>query len=625
MKKISKVAALLAASALLFGGMFLSCSDSDDGDSTGGGSSTTKPTPTPTPTPESEITGTTYAWTFNDITTDGINAVDAGGELAGKLVLAADYKYNSTPAGLALTMGKGDASQGFVYNKIDPAMAIGSNQSVVKEKGASVGAVEPAGELLTIKNVKGPFKVLAYVSGNSSSDKTDRYAYIKIGDEEVCAPTKSSNTVPAAGQELSYSYTGTDKVTVVIGCAKYLRVYDIKITSSAEQDQSDGTTVTFTPQSDNSTANTVDTLGLVGTSVAPTGDAGTAANAVIEEGKIKVTSKAEGTETITVTNADGKTASFKAIVAEDGSITISAITKYARPAPVAGTPTAATSADAKDGSVTLTLDGLSGDLEFSLDETTWVTEATVKTSIATFTVSTSGTTATVSGLPVGTYYVRYAATTAYAASASTSVAISAAAAAGGNEGATAFTEYFDSYKKDNAEEFTSVTDSSWTVLSTNTSGASNDTTFKSGIVIHTGKTGDFKVKTSTQKIGDYTCKAMIQFPKSSAGQMTIPVKGNCTINIPWGNNKAGSAIEKGEDRGLLATVSATGATIKTASGTAGTSAFYSNPNIAAGTYEVISFVYTGGEGNVVITCNKSASEAAGGACYIGLVDVIPAN
>ena len=412
MKKISKVAALLAASALLFGGMFLSCSDSDDGDSTGGGSSTTKPTPTPTP--ESEITGTTYAWTFNDITTDGINAVDAGGEYAGKLVLAADYKYNSTPAGLALTMGKGDASQGFVYNKIDPAMAIGSNQSVVKEKGASVGAVEPAGELLTIKNVKGPFKVLAYVSGNSSSDKTDRYAYIKIGDEEVCAPTKSSNTVPAAGQELSYSYTGTDKVTVVIGCAKYLRVYDIKITSSAEQDQSDGTTVTFTPQSDNSTANTVDTLGLVGTSVAPTGDAGTAANAVIEEGKIKVTSKAEGTETITVTNADGKTASFKAIVAEDGGITISAITKYAVTAPAKDTDFAV-----EELKLTAKVAGLEYKAADATDYTTIAKDAEVT-------------------LEAGSYAIRFAAVEgAYAASADTSFTAAAA-------GSIQTIKYFDS-------------------------------------------------------------------------------------------------------------------------------------------------------------------------------------
>ncbi len=483
---------------------------------------------------EPEITGTTYAWTFNDITTDGINAIDAGGENTGKWVLEADYKYNSTPAGLALTMGKGDASQGFIYNKIDPAMAIGSNQSVVKEKGASVGAVEPAGELLTIKNVKGPFKVLAYVSGNSSSDKTDRYAYIKIGDEEVCAPTKSSNTVPAAGQELSYSYTGTDKVTVVIGCAKYLRVYDIKITSSAEQDQSDGTTVTFTPQSDNSTANTVDTLGLVGATVASADES--IATATIANGKISVTSVAEGNTTITVTDANSKTASFKAIVSETGALTIGTITKFTRSAPEATVTAKASSGTAADGAGTVTWDGLT-DLEWSIDGTNWATVAEVKTQITTFDVAIAGTTATVTGLPVGTYYVRGKASDAYEATESTTVTV-------GNSAAAKTTGSFD-------------------LLSSDLLGIGSAKIQTNDKINFSATSGDLTLTVAPTEVGTSVGTLAVQYVE---GKGTLikrdamklgKIKGSVKMTIKWYMNSKKSA----GDRNLEVTVGATGTTV----------------------------------------------------------------
>ena len=179
-----------------------------------------------------------------------------------------------------------------------------------------------------------------------------------------------------------------------------------------------------------------------------------------------------------------------------------------------------------------------------------------------------------------------------------------------------FTEYFDSFTTDNSSASTEIV-ADWTVLSQNTTGASNTATFGSGIKIKTGKTGDFKIKTSSQQAGSYTCKSMIQFPKSTVASMEIPVRANATISIVWSNNKAGSE----KIRGLLASVSA-GATIKTVSGTASTTAFYSNTTIEAGAYEVVTFNYVGDEGIVTIKCCKdSEGNAADGACYIGLVNV----
>lgn len=260
MKKLRGIVAILAATALIFG--TVACSD--------GGSNNNTPTPTPTSDPtngsgtsdpvsggggseggddSTTVDPVSYCWNFQTTTTTEVKAVDAGGSLAGKYVLSEDYEYASTPSGMILTMGKGDAANGFVYNKIATDQSLGSGtvyyvsgSNTDSTAGATIGAIEPAGDLVTLKNVQGPFTVKAYVQCNSSSDKTDRYAYIKIDDEEVYAPNKAANTLPVLGQVLSYTYEGAKKVNVVLGCAKYMRIYDVVVTTAAAQDQSTSTT-----------------------------------------------------------------------------------------------------------------------------------------------------------------------------------------------------------------------------------------------------------------------------------------------------------------------------------------------------------------------------------------------
>jgi len=408
MKRLSKLAALLATGALLFG--FAACSDGSDGGSSGDNAPQTP-----------SVSGTTYAWTFGDITKESISAeAIASGTNAGKFVLAADYKYKSTPEGLVLTMGKGDDESGSIYNKIDETMTAGSAVTIT----TSTGAVEPAGDLLVIKNVTGPFTVKAAVAGNSSSDKTDRYAYIKIGEEEVYAPKKAANTLSAAGEALSYTYEGTDKVDVTIGCAKYIRVYDISITTEAAQDQSDGQTITFTTDT-KTVENTLTNLGLIGASATSADDS--IATVEKTDAGIVVTSVAEGNTTITVTDANSKTASFKAIVAEDGSISIGTITKFTRSAPSAEVTKKASAADAEDGEGTITWDGLT-DLEFSDDGETFASATDLGLSVDVIVV-VGGSTAYVTDIAAGTYYVRASASDAYEASKNATVTVTVEGAA----------------------------------------------------------------------------------------------------------------------------------------------------------------------------------------------------
>ena len=331
MKRLSKVAALLASAALIFGAV--SCSD---GGSSGGSS---KPTSKPTPTPTPEPAGTEYKWSFAaaDLLANLAWSADAGqnnntapsGTEYAKVKLDAAGTYESTPAGLTMNLAKDSA-----FNKVAPS---GSVSSSVTINGASAGFIEPLSGTVLSVSVKGPFTVKANVSANSSSDKTGRYAFIKVGEEEVAAPNKETNILPAAGQVLSYSYKGTDEVVVSVGGTGITRIFDVSITTENGEagEKTAGEVISlgsFAAATDDSTANDEATLGLTGTSVESSAPA--VATAAIVDGKIAITSVAAGSAVISVKNGEN-TATIEVSVNSTGAIAIGTITKYV----AAGTPT----------------------------------------------------------------------------------------------------------------------------------------------------------------------------------------------------------------------------------------------------------------------------------------------
>ncbi len=250
MKKLRGIMAILAATALIFG--TVACSDGGGNDNNnnnnpttgGGGSDPTTVGGDPVSGGGSEggdesttVDPVTYKWSFNEDTFDVtkfITVQNASG--ADKYGLAEDYEYASTPSGMVMTL-KAAAGGADHYNLVDKTKTIGS--STVYYGTATVGCIEPNGDLVVLKNVQGPFTVKAYVQCNSSSNKTDRYGYIKIGDEEFADATyKASTTLPAEGQVLTATYASSDKVDVVIGCAKIMRIYDVVVETAATQNQS---------------------------------------------------------------------------------------------------------------------------------------------------------------------------------------------------------------------------------------------------------------------------------------------------------------------------------------------------------------------------------------------------
>ena len=96
----------------------------------------------------------------------------------------------------------------------------------------------------------------------------------------------------------------------------------------------------FTPSTNNSTANDVPTLGLVGTGVLSSTPE--VASAAIDSGKIVTSSLSEGSSLIIVQDSSAHEASFTVTVAASGAITIGTITKYSAPVVFASATNVAT-------------------------------------------------------------------------------------------------------------------------------------------------------------------------------------------------------------------------------------------------------------------------------------------
>ncbi|MBR1536544.1 MAG: hypothetical protein IJ630_06370 [Treponema sp.] len=556
---------------------------------------------------------------------------DASTNVAAIITTAADSYVGYLGKGLSVVSGTA-----FEYVASDRGLGYSKwagDSATDDEKAANIGKIVPA--VQTVEAMPGPFKVSVTPKTNKPARSLAFYVS-KTADALFAGEPVYSAAIEA--KEISYTYTGADEVFVGFGTIStdgtvYTEISKIVVVAAGTipEDEFPATAVSFVDEEKNAiTSLTLSKAQAVAgyelsTSLTPSYSTDKVTYAIKEtetngisvtDGKVTVAEDYAGNNTVTVVASarDGVTAelsvSVNAVIALTADMTVSVTSDTTRIKPdgtTKATLTATLSTDASDVTYTWKKDGVA------------IEGATSKT--YEFTTDTAGTYA-ISVVVHGT---------------TNDVDASAAKDDENNDldsvnivATWNYTELFTKYKIDDGDE-TSVTGSSWTQLSTKSNGASNVTEFtSSGIKVKTGNTGDFKVKTSTEKIGTYTCSAMIQFPKSSVASMTIPVKGNCTIYIPWGNNKAGSNVvvdadkgTKGEDRGLLAKVSGT-AKIKLASDTSeatATSVLYTNPDIEAGKYEVVAFTYVGDAGDVVITCNKDETTAANGACYIGLIDV----
>lgn len=181
----------------------------------------------------------TGSWDFADLATvtvdyaDGTSKIESAEALAAaasvgtlmpeaKFYLKGDVEYSSTTGSMKAVVKSLDAEGvPILYNKYEATKTLGE---------FSAGCLQGAKDFLVVEKVQGPFTVTMNYSTNSSSDKTDRYAYIKINGEEN-KDSAYPESVPSAGSTMTVDYTGTDVVDVVFGATNSVRVYDVTFTA----------------------------------------------------------------------------------------------------------------------------------------------------------------------------------------------------------------------------------------------------------------------------------------------------------------------------------------------------------------------------------------------------------
>ena len=396
MKKISTAAALLAAGALLFGSLIVACSPHGTG-------IIDDPTPTPKPTPASEeedngkpvdgswdFTGTdTYSIghsAYASLTDKALTNPTAKGAT---LSLSGSVKWGNGSAsdtsnfclwfdkGSEYEAGKEDSkSKGHFTLTIDnmstlTIVATGNGSSDTAKRwiaacnkdkkvltNGTLTALSSgdADKKLSIKLPKaGTYYI--YTSGTRirSLQITNQAFESKTkeitNDAEtlglVATGVRNSDETIATGEVkngkvvITSKKEGTTKVYAGTSETEYATI-NVTVSSTGAITTNIIKYVAFTAATNDTTANDVATLGLVGATVTSSAEEYVKADLTTTTGKITIKSvKAPGDSaknvTITVTDAAGKTATIPVTEARDGSLTLGNITKYAVPKPVSGT------------------------------------------------------------------------------------------------------------------------------------------------------------------------------------------------------------------------------------------------------------------------------------------------
>ena len=190
------------------------------------------------------------------------------------------------------------------------AACSGDDDDDVAVEGVTLNPTE-----LTVTLGGEPVKLTAIVLPEDADNKEVLWA----SDNEDAATVDENGVVTAVG-------AGTATITVTTEDGGYTATCVVTVSDGTVDNGGGGiTNPDFPTKTDDTTANDVATLGLVGTSADSSNQS--VAKAKVEGGKIVITSHGAGTAVITVKDGDKK-ATISVTVAADGTITIGTITKY---------------------------------------------------------------------------------------------------------------------------------------------------------------------------------------------------------------------------------------------------------------------------------------------------------
>ncbi len=170
-----------------------------------------------------------------------------------------------------------------------------------------------------------------YVPFNSKTDSSTTNDFASLGLEGISAVSGNANIATAAINagyiEITSVGPGTAFITVADAGSHTAYIYVSVTADGAINIEQIDKYVPFTSKTDNSTANDVATLGLVGASAAS--EDPNIATVAINAGYIEITSVGQGIAAITVTDETSHTADIYVCVQPDGAIFILEISKYA--------------------------------------------------------------------------------------------------------------------------------------------------------------------------------------------------------------------------------------------------------------------------------------------------------
>ena len=248
MKKLSKIAALLAAGALLFGAIGCSSGSSDDG----GGSSPTGPTdPTTSTTPGTPATAATYSFTGG---TNGIVAADLDGwDLATANVISspsnsalgtleldngATIAWKGSSVGTLRFRATHDANSGDIDTLAPTITALNYNGGQREDNFTNGVTVSTLDRYVSIP-VDGAGKITASVKFVSSNSATANLQAVLVdGDGELLGDVVEKDG--KTGGEATIEGTTTGATTVILAFSRNsaggggLDVTEIKVTPAAE-------------------------------------------------------------------------------------------------------------------------------------------------------------------------------------------------------------------------------------------------------------------------------------------------------------------------------------------------------------------------------------------------------
>ena len=194
------------------------------------------------------------------------------------------------------------------------AACSGDDDDDVAVEGVTLDSTE-----LTVTLGSAPVKLTATVLPEEADNKDVLWA----SDDDTIATVDENGVVTAVG-------AGTARITVTTVDGEYTDTCVVTVSDGTGNNGGGngggGGNGNFSTKTDDTTANDVATLGLVGTSADSSNPS--VAKAKVEGGKIVITSHGAGSATITVRDADEHEATIEVTVAADGIITIGEITKH---------------------------------------------------------------------------------------------------------------------------------------------------------------------------------------------------------------------------------------------------------------------------------------------------------